>query len=290
MQIIRRPDAFTLKMDRLRRQGKRIGFVPTMGALHAGHMALVRAAKKENDVVAVSIFVNPTQFGPKEDFKRYPRPFQKDCRLLRKAGVHFLFYPTAKVMYPEGFKHSGIWQKPDPKRDLTRYLCGRHRPGHFQGVRTIVAKLFNVARPHRVYFGQKDYQQARIIAQLIEDLYFDAELRLIPTVRERDGLAISSRNAYLSKEDRKRAVALSRELFWLRRKIRAGGRDIKRLRREALRHLRKAVDRVDYLEIVDPETLKSLKRAQPRMVAAAACYVGKTRLIDNVIIINSKSN
>ena len=265
-------------MERLRKKGESIGFVPTLGALHEGHLSLIRRARRENSIVAASIFVNPTQFGPQEDFKKYPRPLAADGRLLKKEKVDYLFYPSAAAMVR---KNSVTTLDPGK---LAEGLCGKFRPWHFRGVATVVAKLFHIVKPHRAYFGAKDYQQAMIVRRMIEDLNFDIEFRLCPTVREKDGLAMSSRNCYLSMEDRRRAVWISKVLFGLRREIQSGRRDILKLKREARRELSRHIDRMDYLDIVDPLTLESLTRFQPWMVAAAACFVGKTRLIDNVII------
>lgn len=278
MKKISDPKKFQHEMEQLRKKGETIGFVPTMGALHEGHLSLFRKARKENSIVGASIFVNPTQFGPKEDFKKYPRPLAADSRLLKKEKVDYLFYPSTAVMFSQG---TVITVEPGK---LAGGLCGKVRPGHFRGVATGVAKLFHIVKPHRVYFGAKDYQQAVIIRQMIEDLNFDIEFRLCPTVREKDGLAMSSRNRYLSKEDRGHAVWISQVLFGLRHKIRFGRKDILKLKQEARRELSRHTDRMDYLEIVDPLSLEPLKRFQPWMVAAAACVVGNTRLIDNVII------
>jgi pantoate--beta-alanine ligase len=281
MKRIADPKRFQKEMERLRLQGKTVGFVPTMGALHEGHLSLFRRARKENKVVAASIFVNPTQFGPKEDFKKYPRPMAADMRLLQKEGVQYLFAPSAEAMYPEGAQTTI-----DPG-NLGAGLCGKFRPGHFAGVATVVAKLFHIAKPHRVYFGAKDYQQAMIIRRLIEDLNFDIEFRLCPTVREKDGMAMSSRNRYLSAEERARAVWVSKVLFDVRRQVLSGRRDILKLKQEARRELSRHLGRLQYFEVVDPLTLEPLRKFQPWMVAAAACFAGKTRLIDNVIILPS---
>ena len=267
------------EMLRLRRSGATIGFVPTMGALHEGHLSLIRSARKENKIAAASIFVNPIQFGHGEDLKKYPRTLDEDKRLLKKAKVNYLFHPDAASMYPPGFAAS---VRPDAR--LVNCLCGKYRPGHFEGVATVVAKLFHIAQPHRAYFGAKDYQQAVIIRRMIRDLNMGIEFRLCPTVREKDGLAVSSRNRYLNPDERKRARAVPGVLFWLRDQIISGKRSLSRLKREAIKRLRAGVDRVQYLEIVDPENLASLKEYQSEMVAATACVVGKTRLIDNVII------
>jgi len=271
-----------MEAERLRK--KSIGFVPTMGALHDGHLSLVRAAKRENDVVAVSIFVNPAQFGPREDFARYPKRFRLDRKRLQDAKVDYLFYPGVRDMYPDGYQTRVSVGEPGVSGDLDKALCGRYRPGHFRGVVTVVLKLLHLAQPHRAYFGAKDYQQALLVGRLIRDLNLNIRLRVLPIVREKDGLAMSSRNQYLNERDRVRARALSRVLFRLRDQIRQGRRDILSLKQEAVRELKKDLDRIDYLDIVDPKTLESLRRIQPRMLAAAACYLGKTRLIDNVII------
>ena len=271
-------------MERLRRRGRRIGFVPTMGALHEGHLSLVRAAARENDVAVVSIFVNPTQFGPKEDFRKYPRTFARDRRMLEKAGVDYLFCPSAPALYQEGFSTFVDMKPAAHQPGIFDLLCGKFRPGHFRGMATVVLKLFHLAKPHRAYFGAKDYQQALVVRRLIQDLNLDLALRLLPTVREKDGLAMSSRNRYLRPSDRIRARALSRALFEVSRQIRSGRRNLRELRLEAAAELRRYVDHIDYFEIADPETLIPLKKFQRRMAILTACRVGKTRLIDNVIM------
>ncbi len=278
MKIIRHPKVLQKEMDRLRQKGKSIGFVPTMGALHEGHLTLVRQAKRQNDEVVVSIFVNPTQFGPREDFRKYPRTIKADSRLLQKENTNYLFLPEVTAMYPEG---SAISVDPGV---LAQRLCGKFRPGHFRGVATIVAKLFNIVKPHRVYFGAKDYQQGIILKRLTEDLQFDMEFYLCPTVREKDGMAMSSRNRYLSHEERKRAVEISKALFEFRDSVRGGDRRLSFLIQKAKSRLQKAVDKIQYFEVVNPQTLEPLKKYQPEMVILTACFVGKTRLIDNVII------
>jgi len=284
MRIIRSPEIFQRLMETERLAGRRIGFVPTMGALHDGHLSLVRAAIRENDVVAVSIFVNPVQFGPREDFKKYPRPFGRDRQLLEAAKIDYLFCPAASAMYGAPFQTWVEVGEGSGMESLAKTLCGKSRPGHFRGVATVVTKLFHLAKPHRVYFGTKDFQQVRIVETLIGDLNFDIRVRRMPIVRDDDGLAMSSRNRYLSPQERRRARELPAVLLRLKAKIRAGRRDLPELRREALRELRRSVDRIDYLEIVDPCRLNSLRQIQPVMLAAAACFIGKTRLIDNVII------
>ncbi len=278
MKEIHSPSQFQKEMNRRRLKGEKIGLVPTMGSLHEGHLSLVRKARRENDVVAVSIFVNPLQFGPAEDFRRYPRTRKKDSALLAGEKVNYLFTPTVRLLYPEGFE--SFVEVPR----LSDRLCGRFRPGHFRGVATVVAKLFNVTRPHRAYFGAKDYQQAVMVKQLAKDLNFDIEIRLLPIVRDRDGLALSSRNQYLAAKERERALAIPRSLGWAKAQVRRGKRNLERLRAGIVRRLRGGLDRIDYVEFVHPETLEPVRNARGRFVAAVAGWVGKTRLIDNVII------
>jgi pantoate--beta-alanine ligase len=279
MKIIRDPKTLEKYLRPLQEKGLGTGFVPTMGALHEGHLALVRKARLENDIVVVSIFVNPTQFGPKEDFKKYPRPFKKDCDLLRRHKADIVFAPDAKAVYPKGFNAA---VKVDKK--ISNALCGKFRPGHFQGVANVVARLFDFVKPRRAYFGLKDYQQTVVIRRLVRDLDLGIELRLCPTVREKDGLAKSSRNQYLSSAERKRARIISQTLFWAAKRLRRGGVNLIHLKKEGRARLLKSVDRLDYFEIADPDTLAVLKKPQPSMVVLTACFVGKTRLIDNVII------
>lgn len=265
-------------MEGLRKRGRSIGLVPTLGALHQGHLSLVRKARRENGVVVVSIFVNPLQFGPREDFRRYPRPLRRDRALLQREKVNYLFLPSVRSFYTEGF------QTVVEVTELSQGLCGRFRPGHFRGVATVVTKLFNLARPHRAYFGLKDYQQAQILKRLARDLDFPVEVRLCPIVRDPDGLALSSRNAYLPPRQRDCALAISQSLFWVRREVLRGSRNLGRLRSAVLRRLRKVLDRIDYVEFVEPEMLQPVKSIRGRVVVAVAGWVGKTRLIDNVII------
>ncbi|MFZ5801846.1 MAG: pantoate--beta-alanine ligase [Candidatus Omnitrophota bacterium] len=275
-------------MLRLRRQGERIGFVPTMGALHEGHVALIRRARSENRRVVVSIFVNPTQFGPNEDYERYPRPIAEDRDILRREKVDYLFMPAPGAMYPEGFR-TEIGFKPEADgRHLFSVLCGKSRPGHFKGVVTVVCKLLAIVLPHRAYFGAKDYQQSVLLRRMIRDLDLPVDFCLCPIVRDKDGLAISSRNRYLKSTERARALAIFQELKNAREKILAGEKDLGKVRREALKALRGPVDQIDYFEAVDGEDLRPLSRPRNGMVLLTACYVGGTRLIDNVIIKNLK--
>jgi pantoate--beta-alanine ligase len=283
MKIIGNPEKLRKIIQEAQSRGKSIGFVPTMGALHEGHLSLIRASRRENDVTIVSIFVNPTQFGPKEDLAEYPRPLRKDLNFLRTEKVDIVFTPPVQTMYPEGL-HKPLAIKGAKWPRLSRGLCGRFRPGHFQGVVTAVAKLLRITGPCRLYLGAKDYQQTAVIRQLIEDLDLNVRARVMPTVREKDGLAMSSRNRYLSSGERRRALAISKALFGLRQDLMKKKGTVASLRAKALRKLKKNVDRVQYLEIVDPVTLAPVKKYRKKMVSLAACFVGKTRLIDNVII------
>lgn len=295
MKIIRDPKILQRILQKERARGKSVGFVPTMGALHEGHLSLVRASNREKDVTVVSIFVNPTQFGPLEDFSKYPRVFDQDKKLLQNLRVDFLFCPSVRAMYPEGLKKKGtgyFFPKSSPppfskKAEwprLAKGLCGKFRPGHFQGVVTIVSKLLDAVGFCRLYLGAKDYQQAAVIRQMVKDQRRDVQVRICPTVRERGGLALSSRNRYLTPEGRIRAKMISRILFELRQDILKYRAPLKTLKTNAVRRLKKNVDEVQYLEIVDPQTLRPLKKYQKKMVVLTACFVGKTRLIDNVII------
>jgi pantoate--beta-alanine ligase len=262
----------------LRATGRRIGFVPTMGALHDGHLSLVRAARERSDVVVASIFVNPTQFGPNEDYRNYPRNLESDARLLGEEGVDVLFAPAPEEIYPPGF------QTYVTVRDLSQPLCGRSRPGHFRGVATVVTKLLNIVQPDAAFFGRKDAQQGILIQQLVRDLSLPVEIVLCPTVREADGLAVSSRNAYLKPEERQAALVLHRSLGRAREMLVAGERSVERLV-AGVRGLLEAEPRVrvDYVEVVDAATLEPAERLQGRIVLALAAWVGKARLIDNLM-------
>jgi pantoate--beta-alanine ligase len=279
MKLIRDPQKLQEALQRERARGKNIGFVPTMGALHEGHLSLVRASSRENDITVVSIFVNPTQFGPHEDYAKYPRVLAKDMKELRTVSVDYLFCPSAAAMYPEDFATFV-----DVRPRLAHVLCGKFRPGHFRGVATVVAKLLSLVGSCRLYLGAKDFQQTAVINQLVRDLNMKTRVRVMPTVREKDGLAMSSRNRYLSPDERRRALALSRSLFELKKDLLQKKKSLGSLRARALQTLKKSVDQVQYLEIVDPKTLVPVKKYQKEMIALTACFVGKTRLIDNVII------
>jgi len=260
-----------------RRMGRTIGLVPTMGYLHEGHLSLVRESKRRAGVTVVSIFVNPTQFGPNEDLEKYPRDLERDAAYLEKAGVDVLFHPAAAEVYPPGFRTfvevEGLQDK----------LCGRTRPGHFKGVATVVLKLFDMVGPDLAFFGAKDAQQVLIIRRMARDLDLDVEVVTCPLVREPDGLALSSRNAYLSPEERKAALALSIGLRWAERAVAAGERDAAKIV-AGIRAVLEAepLARIDYVAAVDPETLEPVAEMRGDVLVALAVFIGSTRLIDNV--------
>jgi len=275
--------------------GRRLGFVPTMGALHEGHLSLVRAAREQSNVVAVSIFVNPTQFGPNEDFRKYPRSFERDCELLEKERVDLVFVPSVEEMYPDG---TATWVTVE---GLSDKLCGRSRPGHFRGVTTVLAKLFNIVEPDLAFFGQKDAAQLAIIRRMVRDLHFPVQIVGCPIVREPDGLAMSSRNAYLDTTQRQSALALHRALLEIQNLFHRGERNPERLISAGKQViLRESAVGLDYLEIVDPDSLEQISQiawgqppsaVQPSAtrlpgmaLVAIAAFVGTTRLIDNIVL------
>ena len=256
-----------------------VALVPTMGALHEGHLSLVRAAKAQCDAVAVSIFVNPTQFGPTEDLSKYPRQFDRDCQLLEKEGVDILFAPSVDEIYPDG---AVTWVLVE---GLSEKLDGRSRPGHFRGVTTIVAKLFHIIEPDAAFFGQKDAAQLAVIRRMVRDLNFPVEIVACPIVRESDGLAMSSRNAYLNREERGRALVLRRSLEQVQREFQGGERTAAKLISTAKEvFAREPQVALDYFEIVDPDTLDPVERISQKTLVAVAAYVGSTRLIDNTVL------
>jgi len=260
-----------------RQEGLSIGFVPTMGALHEGHLSLVREARQHHDRVVVSIFVNPLQFGPQEDYSRYPRTFEEDHRLLLQEGVDVLFFPSVDELYPQGF------QTYVTVEHLPNHLCGLSRPGHFRGVTTVVIKLFHIVKPHEAYFGKKDYQQYRIIERMTADLNMDIRITPMPIVREADGLAMSSRNRYLSPEERSQALILFRTLELAETYIREGERDVPTLTEKLRRFIttEEPHARIDYLSFVDASTLEDISHLQGHVLLALAVFIGTTRLIDN---------
>jgi pantoate--beta-alanine ligase len=256
-----------------------LGFVPTMGYLHEGHLSLVRQAKAENKSLVVSIFVNPTQFAPNEDLDRYPRDLEGDLSLLEKEGVDIVFAPSAEEMYPPVFSSRVEVDK------LTRRLEGASRPGHFAGVTTVVAKLFNIVQPTRAYFGQKDAQQAIVIKKIVADLNMNLEVVVLPTVREPDGLAMSSRNGYLNAEERQAALVLHRALMLVQGLWSQGEKDAEKLRNEMAKLIGKEpLANIDYISIADIKTLEELKELKTPALVSMAVKIGKTRLIDNVVL------
>jgi pantoate--beta-alanine ligase len=279
MKIVGQIPAVRAESRAARADGRRVGFVPTMGALHQGHLSLVRAAKAQADLVIVSIFVNPTQFGPNEDLARYPRPFEKDRALLEQEGVDVLFAPAVEEMYPNGAVTYVTVE------GMSERLCGRSRPGHFRGVTTVVSKLFHIVEPDVAFFGQKDAAQLAIIRRMTQDLNFPVEIMGCPIVREPDGLAMSSRNSYLDPGQRKAALVLNRALTQMAENFRAGERGIANLLAAGKQVLLEEPGaRLDYLEIVDPDSLDPISDFSKPALVAVAAFVGNTRLIDNVLL------
>ena len=284
MEIIRIQKIMQETSKECLKEGKTIGFVPTMGALHEGHLSLIRRAKQENDVTIVSIFVNPIQFGPSEDFKRYPRDIEGDTEKLQREKVDVVFMPEESSMYPERFLTYVEVE------EISERLCGAFRPGHFRGVATVVTKLLNIVKPTRAYFGQKDFQQSVIIKQLVKDLNIDVDVVVCPTMREQDGLAMSSRNAYLDIEQRKAATVLYRCLKEASDLIKSGiidGKYIKGFMQERI--LREpGISSIDYAGVYDPETMVEVSEIKGNILLAVALRIGNTRLIDNVLVTGIK--
>jgi len=263
----------------LRKEGKTVGFVPTMGYLHDGHISLVKAARKHTDVVVISVFVNPAQFGPKEDLEKYPRDPKRDETMSAQAGVDIMFCPTAKEMYPDGYSTYVAVE------GVSQVMCGASRPSHFRGVTTVVAKLFGIVKPDIAYFGQKDAQQAIIIKKMASDLDMDIEIKVMPTVRERDGLAMSSRNTYLSEAERRDAVVLNQALKRAESLVSAGEKKAAVIKEEIRKMIAEtATAKIDYIALVDPQDLKELETIGKEALIALAVFFGRTRLIDNTIV------
>ncbi len=261
-------------------KGQTIGFVPTMGYFHKGHLSLMELAKRQADKVVISIFVNPTQFGPNEDYEKYPRDIERDLELARGIGVDMVFAPKKEEMYPEETK---TWVQVE---EITENLCGRSRPGHFRGVATVVAKLFNIILPDIAVFGQKDFQQIQVIKQMVKDLDFPVKIVMAPIIREKDGLAMSSRNTYLSNEERKSALCLFKALELSKRLVMEEGISEVATLKERIREFIQGFPytKIDYIFIGDPENLKERERVELPLLVALAVYVGDTRLIDNMLI------
>jgi pantoate--beta-alanine ligase len=279
MKVIKSPEEIQRYCKSARASGKTVGFVPTMGFFHEGHLSLMRRCVSENDLCVVSIFVNPTQFGPSEDYENYPRDFHRDALMAEKMGVDVIFHPDPGDIYPPGYATYVNVER------LTEKMCGSSRPGHFRGVTTIVTKLFNLVLPDKVYFGQKDAQQSIVIKRMVKDLNFDIDVVVIPTIRESDGLAMSSRNRYLNPEERQAALVLIKSLNLAKKLIKSGQRNSA----EIINSMRDMIGseplaRVDYISIVDANTLADLDEIEGETLIALAVYVGKTRLIDNILV------
>jgi len=279
MQIIAEPSQMQQLAEEVRRAGKSIGCVPTMGALHEGHLSLIRRSRAENDLVVMTLFVNPIQFDRKDDLARYPRDLDRDARLAGEAGVDIIYSPGVDEMYPDGYATYVTME------GLADRWEGATRPGHFRGVATVCTKLFTACRPHRAYFGQKDYQQSLVVRRLVADLNLGFEIVVLPTVREADGLALSSRNVLLSAEDRRQASVLPRSLSVAQAAVKRGERDAEKVRAGIEAQIRTApLAVVDYVAVCDPDTLEALTRIAVRAVALVAARFGATRLIDNALL------
>lgn len=278
MKIIRNISKLKKVIRVWKRRKQKIGFVPTMGALHAGHLSLVKKARKETDKVIVSIFVNPMQFAPHEDLKKYPRPFAKDKALCKQAGTDIIFYPQPEEIYPKGFKtYVSMDELPD-------VLCGHSRPGHFNGVMTVVGKLFNITEPDIAYFGLKDYQQITIIKQMVRDLNINVSIKAMPIIREKDGLAMSSRNQYLTPDLRAKATCLYQAITKADDLVKKGERSSSKIISRVKAIIKKAKEaKIDYVTIINRDTLQNTPRVQKgKSLIALAVFIGKTRLIDNI--------
>ncbi len=278
MQVVTKVSDLREYVKKAKRGGKTIGFVPTMGYFHQGHLSLMQKARKVCDEVIISIFVNPLQFGPNEDLKDYPQDMGEDLKKAKKVGVDLVFAPQIKEMYPEGFS-----TYVEVSGNLTSTLCGRSRPLFFKGVTTVVAKLFELVRPDKAFFGQKDYQQLKVIEKMVKELNMDIEIVSLPIVREKDGLALSSRNTYLNKEERKRALVLYNSLSLAKELIKSGEEKARKVKKE-MEKLIKPKGEIDYIAIANPETLKEVEGIKGKVLVALAVKIGKARLIDNMII------
>lgn len=283
MEIVNRIQRMKEVIKDIKKDNKTIGFVPTMGCLHQGHLSLVREARRMSDYVIVSIFVNPKQFGPNEDYEKYPRNITKDAEILSQENVDYVFYPAVEEMYPENYRTYVIVE------DLSDKLCGKSRPGHFKGVATIVIKLLNIIQPNFAFFGQKDAQQSIIIKRMIRDLNLDTEIIILPIVREPDGLAMSSRNLYLNPEERKAATVLFKSLQAAKELIKDGEKKASKI----IERIKKIIAdeplaKIDYIEVVDLDNLNPMKSLDKTALIAIGVYIGETRLIDNIIVREEK--
>ena len=279
MEIIRTIAEMKAALLPHRKEGKIIGFVPTMGYLHKGHLSLIKRARQSSDIVVMSIFVNPIQFGPQEDLKRYPRDLNGDARLAKAEGVNYIFHPSSAEMYPPDFKTYV------EVTELSDKMCGRSRPGHFRGVTTVVLKLFNIIQPHIAFFGQKDAQQAIIIRRMVEDLGLGIKIEILLLVREEDGLAMSSRNTYLNPQERKAALVLYRSLKLAEKMIKQGERNSAKIVQQMKELIgREPLAKIDYISITDNNHLQELTIIEDKALIALAVYIGRIRLIDNMVI------
>lgn len=279
MEIVTTVDEVRAKVNKWRSEGLSVGLVPTMGYLHEGHQSLIARAVKENDRVVVSVFVNPTQFGPNEDFEAYPRDLEKDAALCESTGAALIFHPEPEEMYPDGFcSYINM-------TELTGALCGKTRPIHFKGVCTVVGKLFNIVTPDKAYFGEKDAQQLAVIRRMVKDLNFGLQIVGCPIIREEDGLAKSSRNTYLNADERKAALVLSKAVFHGRDMVAAGEKCAKTILKEMTDIINsEPLARIDYVEMVNMDTMENIDTVSGTTLCAMAVYIGKTRLIDNFIV------
>jgi pantoate--beta-alanine ligase len=279
MEVITKINEMQTRVLSVKDRKRSIGFVPTMGALHDGHISLMRSAREENDELIVSIYLNPTQFDNNDDFDKYPRQLNKDIEIIRKENADVVFAPCTEEMYPDGFCTNVRQEK------ITDFLCGKLRPGHFNGVTTIVTKLFNIIQPDRAYFGQKDYQQSAVIKRLVADLNMDIDIKVCPTVREEDGLALSSRNKRLNLEERQSALCIYGSLLKARAMFASNIRNTKEIIEEMASVIKKTKHtKIDYISIVNAHTLEDLSSINGKALAAVAVWIGNTRLIDNTIL------
>ena len=279
MDVITKVNEMQTRVLSIKDRKESIGFVPTMGALHEGHVSLIRSARNENDELIVSIYLNPTQFDNKDDFDNYPHQLDKDIEIIERENADVIFAPGTEEMYPEGF-YTYVTQG-----KLIDFLCGRLRPGHFNGVTTIVTKLFNIIRPDRAYFGQKDYQQSIVIKKLVTDLNMEVDVKVLPTVRDEDGLALSSRNKHLNPEERHSALCIYGSLLKAKSMFASNVKDSKEIIEEMTSIIKKAKHtRIDYISIVNAHTLEDVSSINGKAVAAVAVWIGNTRLIDNLIL------
>ncbi len=279
MRLVRTICELRKVLSEVRSEGKSIGFFPTMGALHEGHLSLMRAARKETDFLVISIFVNPNQFGPSEDFAEYPRDLEGALEEAEEVGVDLVFAPSTDEMYPAGFATYVLQER------LTDRMCGLSRPGFFRGVTTVVAKLFNLVGPCVAYFGQKDYQQSVVVKQMVRDLNMEVEIRVLPTVREADGLAMSSRNKYLKPTERQEALCLYKALNEAKALVAAGESKSEKIIEKMKEIVARAPSaKIDYIVVADPENLEDIETFKGRTLVALAVWIGKTRLIDNILI------